>query len=171
MDFDSCDTRRRDWGDLVTIHDNSCAAYVWRSSKKSITNIVLKQAHWRTNAMNTVIDRRNLCSAVCISACGNYAIVGHKGGRIYSYNLQSGLARGSFPYSNEGGLQAEDIAKRESTPGNVLYEQKKILEVEEDTKEPTPEITNITVTGHSDEVTGLFVNITSLVLVSCSMGK
>ena len=121
--------------------------------------------------MNTVIDRRNLCSAVCISACGNYAIVGHKGGRIYSYNLQSGLARGSFPYSNEGGLQAEDIAKRESTPGNVLYEQKKILEVEEDPKEPTPQITNITVTGHNDEVTGLFVNITSLVLVSCSMGK
>ena len=152
----------------MTIHTNSCAAYVWRTSKKAITNLILKQPHWRTNSMNTVIDKKNLCSAVCISACGNFAVVGHKGGRIYSYNLQSGNSRGSFPYSSEGGLRPEELSKRESTPGNVLFEQKKLLEEnykESNLRSKVPE------TGHSDEVTGLFVNITSLILVSCSMGN
>ena len=36
-------------------------------------------------------------TAVAISACGHFAVIGTKGGTIYKYNIQSGLAPGSFP--------------------------------------------------------------------------
>jgi hypothetical protein len=46
-----------------------------------------------------ICDRCDLqvASSVAVSACGSYAIVGTVGGCVYKYNLQSGLARGSYP--------------------------------------------------------------------------
>ncbi len=34
-------------------------------------------------------------TAVAVSTCGNYAIVGSRGGVLYKYNIQSGLPRGT----------------------------------------------------------------------------
>lgn len=33
------------------------------------------------------------------SGCGNYGLVGTRGGHIYRYNMQSGQPRGSYPQS------------------------------------------------------------------------
>jgi len=36
-------------------------------------------------------------TAVTVSSCGNFAVVGTAGGVCYRYNLQSGMPRGSYP--------------------------------------------------------------------------
>ena len=189
VDFASCETRRRDWGDVVTIHRNSCLAYVWRSTHKAITDIVLKQSHWQLNAMNTLIDKRNYCTSIALSPCGNFAVIGHKGGAVYRYNVQSGLSQGSYPYSSEGGLSEAERLEREKTPGNVLFEEKLLLSEgkegqsllsrlseeekkrrESAEKEAQEQLRKRNRRHHGD-VTGLFVDISSSTLLSCGLGN
>uniref|UniRef100_A0A183EWF3 WD_REPEATS_REGION domain-containing protein n=1 Tax=Gongylonema pulchrum TaxID=637853 RepID=A0A183EWF3_9BILA len=40
-------------------------------------------------------------SSICISSCGNFGVVGYTSGHIDCFNLQSGLHRKSFKYSNQ----------------------------------------------------------------------
>lgn len=37
-----------------------------------------------------------LAKAVCVTACGNYGLVGYSCGRIDKFNMQSGAHRGTF---------------------------------------------------------------------------
>jgi U3 small nucleolar RNA-associated protein 21 len=120
---------------------------------------------------------------VCLTSCGNYCLVGSKGGVIYVYNAQSGLARGSFPQDAadpavKKGL--ENVRKRQ--PGNVLHERNKLLGIV-DGKEDTHKAGSLSVapqkageaakasgvTGHTADVTGVFVDITNSCLVSVGM--
>jgi U3 small nucleolar RNA-associated protein 21 len=40
--------------------------------------------------------QQTMAKAVCVSACGNYGVVGYGCGRIDKYNMQSGAHRGTF---------------------------------------------------------------------------
>ena len=91
------EARSRDWGDLVTIHRDHAMAYVWSNRRGAQSGPVLRQAHWNVSAMKVPPPARCHATAVCISSCGNFALVGTKGGVIYRYNMQSGIARGSYP--------------------------------------------------------------------------
>ena len=55
IDFDSIETRQRDWGNLVTIHKNHSNVYVWKYSHKVITSLVLKQPNWSNNQLNASV--------------------------------------------------------------------------------------------------------------------
>lgn len=91
------EARSRDWGDLVTIHRDHAMAYVWSTRRGAQSGPVLRQAHWNVSAMKVPPPVRCHATSVCISSCGNFALVGTKGGVIYRYNMQSGIARGSYP--------------------------------------------------------------------------
>ncbi len=93
----TCETRSRDWGDLVTIHKDHAMAYVWSTRRKAQSGPVLRQKEWNISAMKIQPPKSAHATALAISSCGNFAVVGTKGGIIYKYNIQSGLARGSFP--------------------------------------------------------------------------
>jgi len=47
-------------------------------------------------------DPRHHALCVTISTCGNYGLVGTRGGVIYKYNMQSGQTRGQYPSSSSG---------------------------------------------------------------------
>ena len=92
------EARSRDWGDLVTIHRDHAMAYVWSTRRGCQTGMpVLRQPHWNISAMKDRPPRSANATSLAISACGNFALVGTLGGVVYKYNLQSGLARGSYP--------------------------------------------------------------------------
>lgn len=93
----NCETKTRDWGDLVTIHKDHAMAYVWSTKQKSQSGPVLRQDEWNVSAMKVQPPKSAHATAVAISSCGNFALVGSRGGIIYKYNMQSGLPRGSFP--------------------------------------------------------------------------
>lgn len=42
--------------------------------------------------------RKSTVTAVCLSRCGNYGIVGYHSGKIEKYNMQSGLHRGFYSH-------------------------------------------------------------------------
>ena len=95
--FAICEARSRDWGDLVTIHRDHAMAYVWVTRRGAQSGPVLRQNSWNVSAMKIQPPVSCHATAVCLSSCGNFALVGTKGGTIYRYNVQSGMARGSYP--------------------------------------------------------------------------
>lgn len=91
------EARSRDWGDLVTIHENHAMAYVWSTKRGAQSGPVLRQEEWNVSAMKAPPPPSAHAVSVAMSACGNFAVVGTKGGVIYKYNVQSGNTRGSYP--------------------------------------------------------------------------
>ncbi|KAL7573857.1 hypothetical protein ACA910_012427 [Epithemia clementina (nom. ined.)] len=123
----TCEARSRDWGDLVTIHEDHAMAYVWSTKRGAQSGPVLRQNKWNISAMKVPPPSQAHSTSVAISACGNFALIGCKGGRIYKYNVQSGIPRGSYPkhHSNDhGGLDDDDYEggkkkKRFFVPGDI----------------------------------------------------
>ena len=114
------ETRSRDWGDLVTIHESHAFAYVWSTRKGAQSGPVLRQDKWSVSAMKVPPPTLAHATCVAISACGNFALVGSRGGRIYKYNIQSGIPRGSFPKHDQ--QSEEEVAnkkKRSFVPGDI----------------------------------------------------
>jgi len=91
------ESKNRDWGDLVTIHKDHAMAYVWSTDRKAQSGPILRQDHWNVSAMKIPPPTSVHATTVAVSSCGNFAVIGTKGGVIYKYNIQSGMARGSYP--------------------------------------------------------------------------
>ena len=89
--------RSRDWGDMVSIHQNHAFAYVWSSKNGAQSGPVLRQDGWNVSVMKKQPPNSAHATSITISTCGNYALVGTKGGVIYKYNIQSGMTRGTYP--------------------------------------------------------------------------
>ena len=112
----SSEARSRDWGDLVTIHKDHSFAYVWSSRRGAQSGPVLRQRDWNVSAMKKPPPVTTHATSVALSTCGNFALIGTKGGIIYKYNIQSGNERGSFPTNQsqkkeEGRREAGDIRR------------------------------------------------------------
>lgn len=93
------EAKSRDWGDIVSIHANHPFAYVWSSKRGAQSGPILRQDDWNVSAMQVPPPKSTHATSVTISSCGNFALVGTVGGVIYKYNVQSGLARGTYPKS------------------------------------------------------------------------
>jgi len=113
----STETKAKDWGDLVTIHQDHAFGYVWSTKNKSQSGPVLRQMHWNVSAMKIPPPTSAHATSIAVSSCGNFAVIGTKGGVIYKYNMQSGISRGSFPQS---ATEKDDrLEKRKNLPGNI----------------------------------------------------
>ena len=95
------EARSRDWGDLVTIHRNHAFAYVWSTKRGAQSGPLLRQSNWNVSAMQVPPPKSVHATSVTLSSCGSFAVVGTAGGTIYKYNVQSGLARGTYPKARD----------------------------------------------------------------------
>lgn len=105
----TAETRSRDWGDLVTIHQNHAFAYVWSSKRGAQSGPILRQDGWNVSAMKAPPPNSAHATSIALSTCGNFALVGTQGGIIYKYNVQSGIVRGSYPMGED---DKKDTKKR-----------------------------------------------------------
>lgn len=181
MDFS--EARQRDWSNLVTIHKNHSNAYLWNYKNRVVSEMILRQPDWHNNAMMYSVDRTIHSTAVAMTTCGNFALVGSRGGMIYVYNVQSGMPRGSFPSNDSLKKQSGTIKIRAATPGNVLYEKNKIIDEGKfsGTGSLNPKIVSVPavssaadnadvlIISHSQEVRGIFIDMTNCTMVSCSL--
>ncbi|KAJ6233135.1 wd repeat-containing protein [Anaeramoeba flamelloides] len=83
-DFDANSTREMNWSNVITCHRGSPYARIWGTE-------------------NAIIDKKQLKSqdgsiitAVSLSKCGNFAIIGTQSGKLEKFNIQSALNRGEF---------------------------------------------------------------------------
>lgn len=82
----SCQLRERDWCNLLSAHSACGRAYTWRLKDGALGEHVLQPPR----AAGAPV------TAVSISACGNFALLGCESGDVDKFNIQSGLHRGSY---------------------------------------------------------------------------
>ncbi|PWN33653.1 Utp21-domain-containing protein [Meira miltonrushii] len=87
ISFAHSSTRTRDWDDLVTVHSGLPFAQSW-----STRNNKMGEHRMRS----TKLDKRaeeSEATAVDLSVCGNFSMVGNEDGYVEMYNIQSGRYR------------------------------------------------------------------------------
>jgi len=84
LDFDACETRAKEWDNILTCHSSDTRARLWSFKKKALGSHVLES-----------MDGSPI-KATAMSACGHFGFIGSAQGQIDKYNVQSGLYRGSY---------------------------------------------------------------------------
>ena len=82
----------RDYSNVLSTHANDLAAHLWSTTIASISTLSL---------LNPLLPL-SPATAVEVSACGQYGVVGRKGGRVEVYAMQSGAYRGGCGEGEEG---------------------------------------------------------------------
>lgn len=92
-DFDYNPAKEKQWDSIISSHRGMNAAVTWNQVNLAMGKHRMHAAGSKTN--------KSPVTAVCISACGNYGIIGTQLGAIDKFNMQSGIQRGAYP---DGGL-------------------------------------------------------------------
>ncbi|KAL3945130.1 MAG: hypothetical protein SGBAC_000798 [Bacillariaceae sp.] len=176
----SCETRSRDWGDLVTIHKDHAFAYVWSSQRGAQSGPILRQDGWNVSAMKVPPPVSAHATSVALSSCGNYALVGTKCGTIYKYNVQSGNPRGTYPAAaslkEEKGIRKEagDIRRTFKALEKKMKLSNRASNIEKDEKNRVQQAaienrrqTKLKVASHAGfAVTGIAVDAVNKTVIS-----
>ncbi|XP_067341278.1 WD repeat-containing protein 36 isoform X1 [Channa argus] len=85
--FSSAATRQSDWDGIVACHRGRLAATTWNYQRCTMGAHHLQPPSVRRDIVATAVD---------ITSCGNFVLIGSSCGRVDVYNLQSGLHRGCY---------------------------------------------------------------------------
>ncbi|XP_022624237.1 WD repeat-containing protein 36 [Seriola dumerili] len=85
--FSSGAARQSDWDGIVACHRGRLATTTWNYQRCTMGAHHLQPPCPRREAIATAVD---------ITSCGNFAVIGSSCGRVDVYNLQSGLHRGCY---------------------------------------------------------------------------
>ena len=97
-DFTTETTRDRDWDNIACVHRDTTAATTWSFGNQKMGDLKLRHERFKTD--ETLRDARASC--LCLTACGNFVLVGYTSGHVDKYNIQSGIHRGSFVVRKAG---------------------------------------------------------------------
>lgn len=100
--------REKDWCNVITAHHGDSAAYTWRLQNFTLGEHVLKPPKSKKRKADKYPEPEEQSpapvTAVGMSQCGNYGLVGRASGTVDRYNMQSGLHRGSYTRYNSWGV-------------------------------------------------------------------
>ncbi|XP_053195393.1 WD repeat-containing protein 36 [Scomber japonicus] len=85
--FSSAAVRQSDWDGIVACHRGRRATTTWNYQRCTMGAHHLQPPAYRRDTVATAVD---------ITSCGNFAVIGSSCGRVDVYNLQSGLHRGCY---------------------------------------------------------------------------
>lgn len=98
LDFDFSCNRAKEWGTLLTCHVFSSKPCIWSCEDHTI---IKKSIKLQENQAQTQ-ENLNFITAVTVSNCGNFGVLGFKNGNISKINLQSGLLQVQFKDQAKG---------------------------------------------------------------------
>ncbi|DBB09195.1 TPA: hypothetical protein ACH3X3_007787 [Trebouxia sp. C0006] len=127
--MDACQVREKDWCNVITAHQGDAAAYTWRLQNFTLGEHVLKPPTSKKRKADNYPDAGHQAAApvtaVGMSQCGNYGLVGRANGTVDRYNMQSGLHRGS--YNRVGEAKRRAAAHDSSVTGIAADACNKVL--------------------------------------------
>ncbi|KAL4822414.1 hypothetical protein H8958_004934 [Nasalis larvatus] len=82
------EARESDWDGIIACHQGKLSCSTWNYQKSTIGAYFLKPKEMKKDDITA--------TAVDITSCGNFAVVGLSSGTVDVYNMQSGIHRGSF---------------------------------------------------------------------------
>ncbi|GFS13535.1 WD repeat-containing protein 36 [Elysia marginata] len=96
-------SRESDWDNILATHRSSTVTTTWNYQRCTMGKY--KFIHERFK--NDVAEHSITATAVDISSCGNFGLIGYSSGHVDMYNMQSGLHRGTL-----GEAKAHDCTVR-----------------------------------------------------------
>jgi len=125
------DAKDGSFPNVVTCHRGERIARVWSLAERRLADHCLTQPHWggRGREDPGQVAGRDSATACDLSACGNFALIGHEDGYVRKYNVQSGEARGTYPASLEAARRVADQAASVAVPGAVARAARAIARV------------------------------------------
>ncbi|XP_020893453.1 WD repeat-containing protein 36 isoform X2 [Exaiptasia diaphana] len=89
FDFAAETARQSDWENVITCHYGSTKARTWKFQNKCLGKHCLTT--FKKNE-----EKHGCITAVALSSCGNFAIIGDSTGQVDAFNIQSANYRGTF---------------------------------------------------------------------------
>ncbi|KAL1773937.1 WD repeat-containing protein 36 [Sigmodon hispidus] len=86
--FAAEEARQSDWDGIIACHQGKLPCSTWNYQRSTIGAYFLRPNGLKTGDI--------IATAVDITSCGNFAIIGLSSGAVDVYNMQSGKHRGSF---------------------------------------------------------------------------
>ncbi|XP_007486659.1 WD repeat-containing protein 36 isoform X2 [Monodelphis domestica] len=83
--------RESDWDGIIACHQGRFSCSTWNYQKSTMGAYFLKPENWKKDKQHNTT-----ATAVDITPCGNFAVIGLTSGNVDVYNMQSGMHRGSF---------------------------------------------------------------------------
>ncbi|GAA5820800.1 hypothetical protein JCM11251_003166 [Rhodosporidiobolus azoricus] len=80
--------RSRDWDDVVSVSADEKLGRSWSVENKRVSKFTL--------------EAEGKVTVSCVTACGNFGLVGSSAGDVVLYNMQSGIRRKMFKVPNQG---------------------------------------------------------------------
>ena len=111
----------------VSIHKDTAFTYVWSKEERAQNGPVLRQDDWKVGNMQVKPDAVYNATSVGMSACGEFAVVGTRGGGIFKYNVESGEGRGSFPKNYTETVKERRDRLQSKLIGSVKRTMKEVL--------------------------------------------
>ena len=106
IDFTTDTIREKDWDNIACIHRNTGIATTWSFGSQKMGSTKSRSLdnrkgsgggylrHSRFKEMASL--RRTIATAICMTSCGNFVLIGYSSGHIDKYNIQSGIHRGEL---------------------------------------------------------------------------
>uniref|UniRef100_A0A452UM36 WD repeat domain 36 n=1 Tax=Ursus maritimus TaxID=29073 RepID=A0A452UM36_URSMA len=86
--FAAEEARESDWDSIIACHQGKLSCSTWNYQRSTIGAYFLKPKELKKDDITA--------TAVDITSCGNFAVIGLSSGTVDVYNMQSGIHRGSF---------------------------------------------------------------------------
>ncbi len=80
--------RERDWSNVLAFHSRSSLAYLWSAEKHAISDTQISCS--KDKKTGAEFKEGEHITAVAVSRCGNFGVLGFNSGRIIKFAMQSG---------------------------------------------------------------------------------
>lgn len=85
-------TREKEWDNIAAIHSGIPIATTWSFYKTKMGDIKLKPTGIRNEKVSGVFE----ATAITLTHCGNFVVIGYSNGYVLRYNIQSGIHRATY---------------------------------------------------------------------------
>ena len=90
VQFTSEVAREKEWDNIAAIHLGLPLVTTWSYHKLKMGDLKLLPERFGNVKCNIV------ATCVCLTACGNFVVIGYSSGHVDRFNIQSGMHRGSY---------------------------------------------------------------------------
>jgi len=103
VDFTTETTREQEWDNVACVHDQTQVVSTWSFNSQKMGDTLLRHPRFKEDQKL----RQAIATCLCLTACGNFVLIGYSTGHVDKFNIQSGLHRGEL--RDERCLQTGEI--------------------------------------------------------------
>lgn len=87
VSFTTETTREKEWDNIAAIHRDYHVVTTWSYDKCTMGDLRLRPKD---------IERTSKANCLCLTHCGNFLLIGYSCGRVFRFNIQSGIEREQY---------------------------------------------------------------------------